>query len=1271
MQQLGAVDRALDDLGDEASQAASQSAAALGKIAQAANGGLGTMLRFNEAMEMAGRIREAGAAAAEMADQWNGLQARLRLVTDSTEAYAQALSDVRAIADATGAEITATGDLYTTLARALKSLGDETTDVAALTTTISQAMELSGAGAQASEGAIRQLAQALSSGVLRGDEFNSVMEQAPRLQQALADALGVTTGQLRAMAAEGALSAETVIGALASQGERIGAEFASLPDTIGRASTRLRNAVLAMVGDMDDVTGASEGVAAAIGLVAEHLDSLATVAGGAAVGGLAASLLRAADAMRGYAAKSREAAQARRDLGIAERAAQAEQRDALALQARRAAGFATQAQAAQRAALAELDAARKSETAAKTQLAIMKELGLYGERRALTERELKTAIDARAAAEQNATVTATVAQGAQIAAGDLAKKATRASEEATLTTGRWAAAGRELGGAIKQLRDPFTAMTAATVALMGYELGGWLREVGLESLRTAEAGSLAARAYDLLATAAEKATAQQRENLDELAKVRKRISEQTGLDIRDQKQLNEAIERGALVMDEASGRWQRGAVALEDLAKGFSKTDAAFAVQAKALQDLAAREAEEQRVAQARAAVAVDVAGAAGDEGRALAALAAARDQDLAAAERALELARGEVASREERIANLRREAEANRQALNERLAKAEAEQRAAQMELEGQRLINAEAERSAETSAAVQESHERMLAAALQRVKASEQTAEGIRKEIAGHAEYTGAMRAVLAATNEELGAKERAQRQAEVALEAALAAADGARREAAAYSELVVVRAREVREAEAALRLTAQESGLRIQHTRNLITEARARGDLATAQSLLLRLGREEAAAAGAVATAARARASAAEAHVVALREQADAINDSSEATLAGIAAAAAAAESLGLEAAAAEEAARAARALANARRGMGESAGEAAAGSEQLNASVSAGGDLLKWMKQEIDTAIDALGRYSEAAAQTARAIMDGWGSFEEKTQAIRNLDAAALVANDSLAGMRQELDALEQGAAEAAAVIEQLNDFARTPVQLAWKGFYEGLRDIAEFEKRLAEAAATQKRLEIGSEQLGRALSDLGAEYQSGGLALDDYISRLEGLREQFGHLGAERLQGLRDALADAKRQMDDFAESARDGLLALKEEWASLNGQLAEAEQLRAMERRQEIERQILEAERAGNAEAVASLQQQLGLLDQITRKKLEAARAEEAERRSAEAERASASQGTAAPAQAARASSTRTVRVELRVGGRSTPIDVLEGQEDDLLEAIRRAGLAA
>jgi tape measure domain-containing protein len=127
-----------------------------------------------------------------------------------------------------------------------------------LTETINQSIKVSGASAQASEAAIVQFAQAIGSSVLRGDELNSIIEQAPRLAQALADGLGVPIGKLKELGEAGQLSADVVIKALRQQSEVIDAEYKKLPLTVGSSIENLKTSWMVYIGELDKSNGVSE-----------------------------------------------------------------------------------------------------------------------------------------------------------------------------------------------------------------------------------------------------------------------------------------------------------------------------------------------------------------------------------------------------------------------------------------------------------------------------------------------------------------------------------------------------------------------------------------------------------------------------------------------------------------------------------------------------------------------------------------------------------------------------------------------------------------------------------------------------------------------------------------------------------------------------------------------------------------------------------------------------------------------------------------------------
>lgn len=217
--------------------------------------------------------------AAQTADEYNNLAARIKLATGEGEAFETAMAAVTDISLRTNSGLQATGDLFAKLTDAGKSAGMSSQDAAgqalALTESINQAVQLSGASAQASDAALTQLIQGLNGGALRGEEFNSVMEQSPRLAKALADGLGVTTGALRTMANEGRLTTDVVIGALQSQAATLKSEFETLPATVGRAVQNLSTAWTVYVGEADKATGASALAAQAINALASNLDTIA------------------------------------------------------------------------------------------------------------------------------------------------------------------------------------------------------------------------------------------------------------------------------------------------------------------------------------------------------------------------------------------------------------------------------------------------------------------------------------------------------------------------------------------------------------------------------------------------------------------------------------------------------------------------------------------------------------------------------------------------------------------------------------------------------------------------------------------------------------------------------------------------------------------------------------------------------------------------------------------------------------------------------------
>lgn len=237
----------------------------------------------------------------DRSDAYANLTAKIKLASEGSAQFVAAEAAVFEIAQRTSASLDATATLYSRMYNALKDQGAAQGEVLAMTETVNQAMAVSGATAGEAAGAITQLSQAFASGVLRGDEFNSINEQAPRLMQALANSLGITRGQLRGLAEDGKLTSDLLRRAFSGEeAKKIAEEYSQLPLTIERSLTQLDNAFTRYIGQASASTGAGAGLAASIQELADNFDVLVEGVGVLAAvlaGRLVSSLVAATAAM--------------------------------------------------------------------------------------------------------------------------------------------------------------------------------------------------------------------------------------------------------------------------------------------------------------------------------------------------------------------------------------------------------------------------------------------------------------------------------------------------------------------------------------------------------------------------------------------------------------------------------------------------------------------------------------------------------------------------------------------------------------------------------------------------------------------------------------------------------------------------------------------------------------------------------------------------------------------------------------------------------------
>ncbi len=212
-------------------------------------------------------------AMVNMADAVTTLNTQLRLASGSASEASSAYTALFDIAQKGRVSFTDLGTTYAAIARSGKEMGVSQTRLLTVTQSISQAMTIGGGSAASMQAALVQLGQGLSSGVLRGEELNSVMEQTPRLAKALADGLGIPIGELRKLGEAGKLTSEQVINALEKAGPQLAKEMESATLTVGQAFTLLTNSATNFIGVADAASGASGTLAGALKAISGGIDA--------------------------------------------------------------------------------------------------------------------------------------------------------------------------------------------------------------------------------------------------------------------------------------------------------------------------------------------------------------------------------------------------------------------------------------------------------------------------------------------------------------------------------------------------------------------------------------------------------------------------------------------------------------------------------------------------------------------------------------------------------------------------------------------------------------------------------------------------------------------------------------------------------------------------------------------------------------------------------------------------------------------------------------
>lgn len=205
----------------------------------------------------------------QYADGWSELNARVANVVGPGGDADSVMRSIATTARSTYSSLNQTAEAFLNNATALTELGYSTEQQLQVSDALNNALVISATRGQQAESVMQALSKSMAAGVLRGDNWNTVLQSGGRIVQALADGLGVTTVELRKMAEDGLLTTEKVVGSLTSQVEQLRKESGDMAATFGDGVTLMGNALQELVGSVDQSIGASAALANSIVAVAD------------------------------------------------------------------------------------------------------------------------------------------------------------------------------------------------------------------------------------------------------------------------------------------------------------------------------------------------------------------------------------------------------------------------------------------------------------------------------------------------------------------------------------------------------------------------------------------------------------------------------------------------------------------------------------------------------------------------------------------------------------------------------------------------------------------------------------------------------------------------------------------------------------------------------------------------------------------------------------------------------------------------------------------
>ncbi len=1168
-----------------------------------------------------------------LADEYKSLEARIKLAVGEQGNLKTAMDAVSQTALRTGQNLNTVGALYASLGRSTQASQEQ---IAALTDTIAKATALSGGSAESANAAITQLNQSLDSGVFRGDEFNSVMEQAPIIGDALAKSLGVTRGELRAMAADGKLTADVVTKALLDQKAAIDESFSKLPLTISRAKENVKTNFALMVGELDKTSGASTKVAEAINGIANNLDSISRIAIEAGAVLATAFAVKAVPAIIDF---SKELVVATRNAGSLRAVLAAMPTNlkiTLAVVGLTAAiegarklgeGLASMGPAAEAAAAAQAKAREQIQSVLNRQIDLIEANEKYKNTTILSTQEVAKLSDEERARYQ-ASIEGAKRYNAALATAGFAQK--------------------ELGiDVVKGSEDAAKALGGLRTALADIEVVSKLSKEAIDQMLTLNASVLIKQFDDVLSK-----TNDVKKALEGLTKAAD-FTSLTGIQGYGEA-LQKLGEDGKLSADQIKKAWT------EALGSLSNDQLAAFAINAKAAFNSGERDAAALAEAlKAQVSVAAQRAGV--DIEQALGKVTPATQTALGninALQQGLEAAGYTAKDQATVISSALEKAipsaktTADIAAIKEQYdllgktgQRSAGEMAALKDQIDAQRLKIEQTipgiQSMAEAYAALGiTSHE-----ALQKQADDSELAYQKLKDMgAPLADLVPAFKAYAdASAKANNGAYSSAvlAEAAQYGLKDSLIAAGAAAVQASpAFKELGDAYADAAENAKRKTESVERATQADVAAAEQALNAAKATGNATAVGQAEVALADKKAAAAQQVADAKQAEADAAQNYVTQVRQQVSADGEVTASDERVIASAQQVADSK-------QDVANKAQEVANKAKQEADAAEKSAKANNELAESARVAGSYTLDLGKSLTTAM---------------------GSMIASTRGVHDLNAGmrglldnikSYTGDETLLSMKAQSLALDEQAKQADKAAAAWQRIGNNVAALGASEYYGAFALQSKMAAAIAETNKQINDLNIGLYEIKQAAD-------TSNLSLEDQLSRLNDLKAKYRDLDKSKLTELQRQIDDVTGKLKSMQDQADQTLQSLQEELAQQQGNYAQAAQIEGAQKLLRLQEQLNEAKAAGNQSAVTKLNEALHIQQQLNDAAIQEARTREQQ---AKADAANKNTPPATKATTENATPVKTVNVRLTLpNGQTKTVTTTQGSEDALLSALESLG---